>query len=105
MININSSHELNNLINNNIAVFVDFYADWCLPCTVVGISLAAISVVNKKIKFTRVNVDKCSELANEYNANPIPYFVTFHNGQIIDSVSGANAGLTTQLIEKLESKI
>ena len=105
MINIRTSHELKDLINNNSLVFVDFYADWCPPCKQISPYLESLANKNQKIKFAKVNVDQCNELANEYKVSGIPHFVAIHNGQQIDSQSGASEMLVNQLVSKLESKM
>ena len=78
------------VLNSNIPVLVDFYADWCGPCKMM------MPVVEKtaekydgKIKVGKVNSDDESSLAAKYNIMSIPSFLIFKNGNVVDSATGA----------------
>ena len=61
-------------------VLVDFYADWCGPCKMLGMVLEEL-VKEKDIKVLKVNVDKHQELASKFRIMSIPYLVLFENGK------------------------
>ena len=62
----------------NERVLVDFYANWCGPCKMLGPVLEAVS---DEIKVLKVNVDNNQELAREYGVMSIPCVVLFENGR------------------------
>lgn len=60
---------------------VDFFADWCGPCKMVGPIVDQIAAENTDINVCKVNVDKQPELAAKYNVMSIPTLISFENGQ------------------------
>ena len=58
-----SDNSFNDIIKER--VLVDFYADWCGPCKMLG---PVIESVSDEIKVLKVNVDKNNDLAREYGA-------------------------------------
>ena len=78
------------VLQSDIPVFVDFYADWCGPCKMMS------PVIDKmaeeyagRIKVGKVNVDENSDLAVKYGIMSIPNMVFFKNGEVVDRVVGA----------------
>lgn len=69
-------------------VIVDFYADWCSPCKMLGPILESIAEERKDIKIVKVNVDENSKLANEFRAYSIPLLVFFEDGKEVNRVAG-----------------
>lgn len=57
-------------------VLVDFYADWCGPCKMLGPVLEKIT----DIDVVKVNVDEYNDLARKYGVMSIPCLVLFNNG-------------------------
>lgn len=63
-------------------VMVEFYADWCGPCRVVGPVVEEFArEMAGRAEVLRVNVDECPELAREHGVRGIPAFVVFKNGR------------------------
>jgi len=58
-------------------VLVDFYADWCGPCKMLG---PVLEQVSDEIKVIKVNVDNNQELARTYGVMSIPCIILFENG-------------------------
>ena len=69
---------------SNKKILVDFYADWCGPCRMMGEVLENID----NIEILKVNVDKFPELAQRYMVMSIPTLLLMDNGKVIKSNVG-----------------
>lgn len=86
MSKIINKDEFNELVlKSEEPVLVDFYADWCGPCRMLGPIMDDISTDNKVYK---VNVDKEEELAREYGIMSIPCVVAFKGGKEVNRSVG-----------------
>ena len=65
-------------------ILVDFYADWCGPCRMMGEVLEKLN----DIDILKVNVDKFPEIAKEYVVMSIPTLILFEKGIIKKSNVG-----------------
>lgn len=71
------------VLNSELPVIVDFWADWCGPCKKLGPIIAQIAEENEgKVKVGKVNVDEQMLLASKYNIMSIPTVILFKNGQV-----------------------
>jgi len=71
-------------------VFIDFFADWCMPCTMMSPIIEDLSREFKgKIKFGKINVEDNEELASKFDVVSIPNFILFKNGKKIEQFVGA----------------
>ena len=72
-------------------VFIDFFAEWCMPCMMMSPIIDDLSEKFKgKIKFGKVNVGESGqELAQKYNVSSIPNLILFKNGKIINQFIGS----------------
>ena len=78
------------VINSNIPVFVDFWAEWCGPCRMVGPVVEELANdYDGKVKFVKVNVDEANELASKYNIFSIPTLILLNKGEIVSQQVGA----------------
>lgn len=82
---IKSKEHLNEVIRDNNKVVVDFYADWCGPCKVLG---SMLSEYNGSTVVAKVDCDSLGELASEYGVRSIPYVVKFEGGKQVDQFVG-----------------
>jgi len=80
-----------NVVNSSVPVFVDFWAEWCGPCRMVGPVIDELSgdYDDEKIKFVKVNVDEANALASKYNVFSIPTLMIFNKGEIVAQQVGA----------------
>lgn len=69
-------------------VLLDFYADWCGPCRMVGPIVAEIAEEHPEISVGKVNVDEQPDLARKFNVTSIPLLVVLKNGEIANSALG-----------------
>jgi len=72
------NEEFNDLIKEK--VLVDFYAEWCGPCKMIGMELEK---VESEISVVKVNVDNHEDLARNYGVMSIPTMILFENGKEI----------------------
>ncbi len=78
------------VLNSDIPVLVDFYADWCGPCKMMMPVVEKMAETYEgKVKVGKVNSDEEGELAQKYNIMSIPSFLVFKNGEVINSAMGA----------------
>jgi len=85
-------------------ILVDFWAEWCGPCKMMGPILEEIAAEfeGKAIKIAKCNVDENNDLAQKYEILSIPAFKVFKGGNIIDEWVGAQPkDAIKQRLEKL----
>jgi thioredoxin 1 len=74
---------------NEKAVIVDFWAEWCGPCKMIAPLLDEIAKEKGElVKVAKVNVDENQSLSFKYNIRAIPSLLFFKNGQLRDQVTG-----------------
>ena len=71
-------------------VLVDFWAEWCGPCKMIGPSLEELAKeYGEKVTIAKVNVDESPSVASRYNVRSIPALMVFKGGQVAASRIGA----------------
>ena len=102
--NLNLDNFDNEISSSNIPVLVDFWAEWCGPCKMLGPILEEISKdLKNKIQIVKVNLDENQDLAMKYSIRSIPTLLLFKDGQLIDTKIGLLP--KSDLVEWLGSKI
>lgn len=83
-------------------VLVDFYADWCGPCMMMGPIVDEVADnFEGKIKFGKLNVDGNEMLAGKYKVTSIPNFTIFKDGEVAEQfVGGRSVEDLTEILEK-----
>jgi thioredoxin 1 len=83
---------------------VDFWAEWCGPCRMVGPIVEEIAKeYGERLKVGKLNVDDNSQTAIKYGIMSIPSLLFFNGGQVVDQIIGAVP--KKQLIQKIEKII
>ncbi len=78
------------VMNSPIPSFVDFWAEWCGPCRMVGPVVDELSDdYDGKVNFVKVNVDEANEIASKYNVFSIPTLILFNKGEVVAQQVGA----------------
>ncbi len=89
------------LVKDGITL-VDFYADWCGPCKMLGSVLETID--DKEVKILKVNVDEYSDLANRFKIMSIPYLLYIKDGkEISNSVGFIDKGMLEEKLNEVKS--
>ena len=71
-------------------VLVDFWADWCGPCKMIGPSLEEISEeLADKVSIAKVDIMENTEIAGRYGVQSIPLMLLFKNGEVVAQKLGA----------------
>ncbi|WP_273569064.1 thioredoxin [Maribacter halichondriae] len=79
----------NKIIDSEIPVLVDFYADWCGPCKMLAPILKQVKdEMGDALKIVKIDVDKNQPLANKYQVRGVPTMLLFKNGQPVWRQSG-----------------
>ncbi len=98
---LNDSNFQSEVIDSDQPVLVDFWAEWCGPCKMIGPVIDQLSgEVDGQAKVGKVNVDEARELAVKYGVRSIPLLLFFKGGEVKDQIVGANV-TKDQLKQKL----
>ncbi len=88
VIKINKETFASEVLNSNKPVLLDFYADWCGPCRMVGPIVSEIANERSDIKVGKINVDEQPELAAQFQVMSIPMLAVIKNGKLENQVVG-----------------
>ncbi len=86
--------------NSDKTVLLDFYADWCGPCRMVGPIVDEIAEENPQFLVGKINVDEELELAQAFGVMSIPTLVVLENGEVKTKSTGAKP--KAQILSMLE---
>ena len=75
--------------NKDKLVVVDFYAEWCMPCVMMGPVFEEVAGANKEVEFAKVNIEDAKQLAQDNSVSSIPCLVFFKDGKEVDRIVGA----------------
>ena len=87
-INVTDADIQDTLQNNNL-VLVDFWAPWCGPCKAVAPVLEEIANENSNVVIAKMNTDENPNTASQHGIMSIPTMMIFKNGEIVDRLVGA----------------
>lgn len=104
-LNLTDANFQSEVIDSDKPVLVDFWAEWCGPCKMIGPVIEQVATeLDGQAKVGKVNVDDARELAVKYNVRSIPLLLFFKNGEVKDQIVGASV-TKDQLKAKLQALV
>jgi len=99
---LNDSNFQSEVLESEVPVLVDFWAEWCGPCKMIGPVVDQLAgEVGDSAKVGKVNVDEARDLAVKYGVKSIPLLLFFKGGEVKDQIVGSNV-TKDQLKSKLD---
>ena len=90
--NLNENEFSNEVLNSELPVIVDFWAEWCAPCKMLTPILEELSnEMNSRVSFVKVNLDENQDLAMKYSIRSIPSLLIFKEGKHVDTKVGLSS--------------
>ncbi|MFZ2997033.1 thioredoxin [Sphingobium sp.] len=78
------------VIDSTVPVLVDFWAEWCGPCKMIGPALEEISEeLGDKVTIAKINIDENPDAPGQYGVRGIPTMILFKNGEVSATKVGA----------------
>jgi len=77
------------VIQSNVPVLVDFFAEWCGPCKMLAPALDTLEHnFAGRAKIVKVDVDESADLADKFAVQAVPTLLLFNHGQVTQRISG-----------------
>ena len=104
LVQFNDQSFTQEVLESQIPVLVDFWAEWCSPCKAIIPIIEEISQTYQgRLKVGKVNVDEHPQIASKFGIRGIPTLLLFNHGKPVEQIIGAVA--KAQIIAKLDSHL
>ena len=101
-VEVNETNFESEVLKSNLPVVVDFWAQWCGPCKMLGPVLEEIATEQAgRAKVVKIDLDESPGLAQKYNVQAIPTILFFAGGEVKDMTVGA--GSKRNIMGKLDA--
>lgn len=87
-VNVTAKNFDEEVLNYKGKVLVDFWAEWCGPCMMLGPIIEEVSEEVDDVKFCKVNCDEARDVALQFGIMTIPNLIVFENGEQINQSIG-----------------
>lgn len=87
-INITKDNFVEEVVNSDKPVLLDFWAGWCGPCRMIAPIVEQIAEERSDIKVGKINVDEEPSLANQFGVMSIPTLVVMKDGEVVNQAVG-----------------
>ena len=89
-VKVDNANFQSEVLESDVPVVVDFWAEWCGPCKMIAPSLEEISAeMEGKVKIAKLNIDENQNIAMKYGVRSIPTLILFKNGEPAATQVGA----------------
>ena len=88
IVKLTGENFVNEVLKSDVPVLIDFYADWCGPCRMLGPTVEEIANERDDVKVCKVNVDEQSDLAITFEIQVIPTLAVMKDGALIKKEVG-----------------
>lgn len=104
MIEITDATFEQEVLQSDVPVFVDFYADWCGPCKAAAPTVEELAQKYAgRVKFCKLDVDTGTQFAVQFEVMGIPNFMVFKGGQRVSQFVGFRPGFEATITEALDA--
>ena len=92
------------VLKSNLPVLIDFWAEWCAPCRMIGPIVEEIAKeYDGKLKVGKLDVDSNPQVSMKYGVRSIPTLLVFRDGRVVEQIIGAVP--KHQLVDKIKSHV
>ncbi len=89
-IDVNGENWQSSVMDSDLPVMVDFWAEWCGPCKMIAPAVHDLALEYEgKMNVAKLDVDSDPDIAARYGIRSIPALIFFKDGQPVDQIVGA----------------